>query len=124
MEQMNSSIPDKDPKDYVKNVGEFHYKHSVGGVFATWYARNRDVCENRMAELSDKTSHYGVLGGLRSPCYAEIRLKLLSVLNKNPDVMLYHLVDEYNNPQSLIADSNMVKSNETQTRLIKKPEIN
>ncbi|VUZ52985.1 unnamed protein product [Hymenolepis diminuta] len=61
--------------------------------------------------------------GLRPTCYAEIRLKLLSVIDENPDVMLYNLVDECNNFRRLIVDSNMVESNETQTSLIKKPEI-
>ncbi|KAM3181678.1 hypothetical protein ACTXT7_013899 [Hymenolepis weldensis] len=40
MEQMNLSKPDKDPEDYIKNVGEFHYEPSVGEIFTTWYARN------------------------------------------------------------------------------------
>ncbi|KAM3179796.1 hypothetical protein ACTXT7_017578, partial [Hymenolepis weldensis] len=56
--------------------------------------------------------------GLRSPCYAEIRQKLLPLLDKNPDIMLHHLVDEYNNFRSLITDSILVESNET-----RKPEI-
>ncbi|KAM3171082.1 hypothetical protein ACTXT7_017327, partial [Hymenolepis weldensis] len=49
MEQMNLSKPDKDPADYIKNVGEFHYEHSVGAIFTTWHARNRDIYEHRMA---------------------------------------------------------------------------
>ncbi|VUZ55309.1 unnamed protein product, partial [Hymenolepis diminuta] len=61
--------------------------------------------------------------GLRSPCYAENRLKLLPLLDKNPNILLPHLVDEYNNIRSLIADSNMIESNETRARRIKKPEI-
>ncbi|VUZ51565.1 unnamed protein product [Hymenolepis diminuta] len=52
---MNLWKPDKDPEDYVKNVGEFHYEPTVGEVFATWYIWNRDVFENRMAGLSDET---------------------------------------------------------------------
>ncbi|VUZ51558.1 unnamed protein product [Hymenolepis diminuta] len=32
---MNLSKPDKNPEDYVKNVGEFHYESSVGEIFAT-----------------------------------------------------------------------------------------
>ncbi|VUZ46663.1 unnamed protein product [Hymenolepis diminuta] len=32
--------------------------------------------------------------GLRPACYAEILLKLLSVLDKNPDVIQHNLVDE------------------------------
>ncbi|VUZ48686.1 unnamed protein product [Hymenolepis diminuta] len=59
--------------------------------------------------------------GLRSSCYEEIRLKLLSLLDKNPDIMLHHLVDEYNNFRSLIAHSNMVESNEPRAYQIKKP---
>ncbi|VUZ42987.1 unnamed protein product [Hymenolepis diminuta] len=50
---------------------------------------------------------------LHSTCYAEIRLKILSVLDKNLDVMLPHLVEEYNDFRSLIVDSNMVESNKT-----------
>ncbi|KAM3182284.1 hypothetical protein ACTXT7_012704 [Hymenolepis weldensis] len=46
MGQMNLSKPDKDPEDYIKNVGEFHYEPSVGEIFTTWYARNRDIYEN------------------------------------------------------------------------------
>ncbi|KAM3175136.1 hypothetical protein ACTXT7_009115 [Hymenolepis weldensis] len=51
MEQMNLSKPDKDPEDSINNVGEFHYEPSVGEIFTTWYARNRHVYENWMAEL-------------------------------------------------------------------------
>ncbi|KAM3188539.1 hypothetical protein ACTXT7_000093 [Hymenolepis weldensis] len=61
--------------------------------------------------------------GLRSPCYAEIRLKLLSLLDKNPNITFHHLVDEYNNFRSLVADSNMVENHETRACQIKKPEI-
>ncbi|VUZ52589.1 unnamed protein product [Hymenolepis diminuta] len=50
---------------------------------------------------------------LRLPFYAEIHLKLLSLLDKNLDIMLHHLVDEHNNFRSLIAYSNRVESNET-----------
>ncbi|VUZ44289.1 unnamed protein product [Hymenolepis diminuta] len=60
---------------------------------------------------------------LCSPCYAEIRLKLWSPLDKNPDIMLYYLVDEYNNFRSLVADSNMVESNETRACQINNPEF-
>ncbi|VUZ43865.1 unnamed protein product [Hymenolepis diminuta] len=35
MEQMNLSKPDKDPEDYSKNFGEFHYEPSVGETFTT-----------------------------------------------------------------------------------------
>ncbi|VUZ41815.1 unnamed protein product [Hymenolepis diminuta] len=38
--------------------------------------------------------------------------------------MLHHLVNEYNNFRSLIADSNMIESNETRACQIKKPENN
>ncbi|KAM3180289.1 hypothetical protein ACTXT7_016580 [Hymenolepis weldensis] len=55
MEQMDLSKPDKDPEDYLKNVGEFHYEPSVGEIFTTWYARNRDIYENRMAGLPNET---------------------------------------------------------------------
>ncbi|VDL57046.1 unnamed protein product [Hymenolepis diminuta] len=55
MEQMNLSKPDKDPEDYSKNFGEFHYEPSVGETFTTWCAGNRDVYENRMAGLSNET---------------------------------------------------------------------
>ncbi|KAM3186211.1 hypothetical protein ACTXT7_004797 [Hymenolepis weldensis] len=43
MEQMNLSKPDKDPEDYIKNIGEFYYEPSVGEIFTTWYGRNRDI---------------------------------------------------------------------------------
>ncbi|VUZ48346.1 unnamed protein product [Hymenolepis diminuta] len=175
MEQMNLSETDKEPEDYVMNIG------------------NRDVCENRMARLPDETRidillwkfsqsdhdlylaylpplsakdltfegtvekrlkclnlvirkvkdtykyteivnrmcnafSYGSLKedlfrrfvfihGLRSACHEGIRLKLLSLLDKNLDLMLHHLVDKYNNFRSLIADSNAVGSNETQACL-------
>ncbi|VUZ57634.1 unnamed protein product, partial [Hymenolepis diminuta] len=55
--------------------------------------------------------------------YLGLRLKLLSILDKNPDVMLHNVLDEYTNLRSLIADSNMVESSELQAYLIKKPEI-
>ncbi|KAM3182303.1 hypothetical protein ACTXT7_012679 [Hymenolepis weldensis] len=55
MEQINLSKPDKGPEDNVKNVVEAHYKLSVGEVFATWYARNRNIYENRMAGLPNET---------------------------------------------------------------------
>ncbi|VUZ49627.1 unnamed protein product [Hymenolepis diminuta] len=52
--------------------------------------------------------------GLRSPCYAEIRLKKFSLLDKNPDITpRHHPAHEYNNFRSLIVGSNMVESNET-----------
>ncbi|VDL60206.1 unnamed protein product [Hymenolepis diminuta] len=206
MEQMNLSETDKEPEDYVMNIGEFHYELFVGEIFTIWYARNRDVCENRMARLPDETRidillwkfsqsdhdlylaylpplsakdltfegtvekckvfgdntflfdrrlkclnlvirkvkdtykyteivnrmcnafSYGSLKedlfrrfvfihGLRSACHEGIRLKLLSLLDKNLDLMLHHLVDKYNNFRSLIADSNAVGSNETQACL-------
>ncbi|VUZ48827.1 unnamed protein product [Hymenolepis diminuta] len=180
---MNLSKPDKDPEDFIKNIGEFHYEPSVGEIFTTWYARYQDIYENRTAGLPNemritmllrkfsKNDHdlylayllplspkdftyeetiekrfkcldlairegedihmyaatvnrmcnafsYGSLKedqfrcllfiqGLRSPCNAEIRLKLLSLLDKNPDIMVHHLADEYNYFRSLIADSNM-----------------
>ncbi|VUZ45833.1 unnamed protein product [Hymenolepis diminuta] len=53
--------------------------------------------------------HKSTAISLRPAYYAEIRLKLLSVLDNNPDIMLYNLVDEYDNFRRLIADSNMVK---------------
>ncbi|KAM3172724.1 hypothetical protein ACTXT7_013946 [Hymenolepis weldensis] len=49
MEQMHLSKPDKDPEDHIKNVSEFHFEPSVGEIFMTWYAGNRDIYENRMA---------------------------------------------------------------------------
>ncbi|VUZ52990.1 unnamed protein product [Hymenolepis diminuta] len=60
---------------------------------------------------------------LRSPCYAEICLELLSLLDKNLDIMSHHLVSAYNKFGSLIANSNIVESNETRACQIKKPEI-
>ncbi|VUZ44396.1 unnamed protein product [Hymenolepis diminuta] len=48
--------------------------------------------------------HKYIATGLRPVWYAEIRLNLMSVLDKNPDVMLYHLMDEYNNFRSPIAN--------------------
>ncbi|VUZ57197.1 unnamed protein product [Hymenolepis diminuta] len=66
-----------------------------------------------LAIREGKDIHKYAAVGLRSPCYAEIRLKLLFLLDKNSDIMLHHLVDEYNNFRSLITDSNMVESNET-----------
>ncbi|VDL58420.1 unnamed protein product [Hymenolepis diminuta] len=48
VKQMNFLKPDKDPEDYVKNVGEFLHEPCVGEVFATWYARNQDVYETEM----------------------------------------------------------------------------
>ncbi|KAM3176567.1 hypothetical protein ACTXT7_006268 [Hymenolepis weldensis] len=50
-------------------------------------------------------------------------LVFIQGLHNNPDIMLHNLVDEYNNPQRLIVDSNMDKRNGTQACLIKKPEI-
>ncbi|VDL40615.1 unnamed protein product [Hymenolepis diminuta] len=61
LEQMSLSKPDKDSEDHIKNVGEFHYELSVGGIFTTWYARNRDFYENRMAELPNETSIHMLL---------------------------------------------------------------
>ncbi|VDL64136.1 unnamed protein product [Hymenolepis diminuta] len=55
IEQMNLSKSDRYPEGYVKNVGGFHYEPPVGEVFATWYARNRDVHVNRMAGLPNET---------------------------------------------------------------------
>ncbi|KAM3171084.1 hypothetical protein ACTXT7_017324 [Hymenolepis weldensis] len=49
MKQMNLLKPDKDPEDYIKNVDELQYEPSVGEIFTTWYVRNRDVYENRIA---------------------------------------------------------------------------
>ncbi|VDL59323.1 unnamed protein product [Hymenolepis diminuta] len=154
MEQMNLSKPDRNPEDCIKNVGEFHDEPSVGEIFTTWYARNRDVYENRMAGLPNETRINMLLRkfsrsdhdlylvyplplspkdltfeetiekrekGLRSPCYAGISLKL-SLLDKNPDIKLHHLLDAYNNFRSLITDSNMIESNETRARQIKKRE--
>ncbi|KAM3180873.1 hypothetical protein ACTXT7_015457 [Hymenolepis weldensis] len=48
MEQMNLSKPDKDLDNYVKNIVEFHYEPPVRELFATLYAQNQDVSENRM----------------------------------------------------------------------------
>lgn len=54
-EQVNLSKPDKDRRDCLKNVSEFHKEPPVAGkVFTTWYARDRDVYENRMAGLSQE----------------------------------------------------------------------
>ncbi|KAM3184585.1 hypothetical protein ACTXT7_008055 [Hymenolepis weldensis] len=149
MEQMNLWNPDKHPEDYIKNVGEFHYEPSVGEVFATWSMKtdSLDYLTKRvtilfrkfskrprsLSGLSPTTFEEGVAerGSIQVPCIhsrslstcsAEIRLKLLSVLDKNPDVMLHHLVDEYN-VRSLIIDSNMVESNETRAFLIRKPKV-
>ncbi|KAM3180982.1 hypothetical protein ACTXT7_015242 [Hymenolepis weldensis] len=108
-EQMNLSKPDKGPEDYIKNVGEFHYEPSVGEIFTTWYARNRDVYENRMAGLAIETRTNMLLWKFSK--------------NNNPDIMLHHPTDEYNNFRSVISDSNMVESNETQAYQIRKPEI-
>ncbi|KAM3176797.1 hypothetical protein ACTXT7_005813 [Hymenolepis weldensis] len=35
MEQMNLSKPDKDPGNYIKDIGEFYYEPSVGEIFET-----------------------------------------------------------------------------------------
>ncbi|VUZ50529.1 unnamed protein product [Hymenolepis diminuta] len=51
MEQMNLSKPNKDKEAFIKNVGEFHYELSVGGISTTWYAHYQDIYENRMAGL-------------------------------------------------------------------------
>ncbi|KAM3180538.1 hypothetical protein ACTXT7_016083 [Hymenolepis weldensis] len=45
MEKMNLSIPDEDPEDYIKNIGESHYEPSVDEIFTTRYARNRDTSQ-------------------------------------------------------------------------------
>ncbi|VUZ52730.1 unnamed protein product [Hymenolepis diminuta] len=152
-EQMNLSKPDKDSEDYIKNVGEFHYEPSVGEIFTKWYARNRDIYESRMPGKSDRdlyldyllplspkdltfeemiekcekvfgdsTSLFNNLWFSFAVC-AEILLKLLPLLDKNSDIILHHLVDEYNSFRSLIDDTNMVESNETHPCRIKKPEI-
>ncbi|VDL63415.1 unnamed protein product [Hymenolepis diminuta] len=60
-----------------------------------------------------------VNGGIDS----HVRSRTL-ISHKNPDIMLHHLVEEYNNFRSLIANSNMVESNEIRACQIKKPEIN
>lgn len=54
-----------------------------------------------------------IIQGLCSPLYAEICLKLLSLLDKNPDITLHHLADDYNTFRSLIAHSKMFESYET-----------
>ncbi|VUZ41111.1 unnamed protein product [Hymenolepis diminuta] len=41
--------------------------------------------------------------GLLLPLYAEIQLKLFSLLDRNPDIMLHHLADNDNKFRSLIA---------------------
>ncbi|VUZ53458.1 unnamed protein product [Hymenolepis diminuta] len=120
---MNLSKLDKDLEDCIKNVSEFHYEPSVGEVFTTLYARNRDIHKNRMPfspkdltfeetiekcekVFGDNTSlfnksfkgqnlairegkdiHKYTAAGLHSPCYREIRLKLLSLLHKSPDII-------------------------------------
>ncbi|VUZ41727.1 unnamed protein product [Hymenolepis diminuta] len=61
--------------------------------------------------------------GLCPVCYAQIRLKSLTVMDLRPDVMLHNLVDKYNNVRSLITNSNMVESKETPTFLTKKHDI-
>ncbi|VUZ47806.1 unnamed protein product [Hymenolepis diminuta] len=188
MEQMNLSKPDKDPEDYIKNVGEFHYKPFVSEISTTWYARNRDIYGNRMAGLPNETRinmllqkcsknnhdlylayllplspknltfeetiekcgkvfgdntslfdrHFKCLNlaiseGEDIHKYAAVVNRVCNAFSygslkkdqlRNPDIMLHHLVDKYNNSRSLIADSNMVESNETRTYQIKKLEIN
>ncbi|VUZ43205.1 unnamed protein product [Hymenolepis diminuta] len=52
---MNLSKPDKGSENYIENVCEFHYEPSVSEIFTTWYARNRDIYENRMAGLPNET---------------------------------------------------------------------
>ncbi|VUZ57322.1 unnamed protein product [Hymenolepis diminuta] len=59
--------------------------------------------------------------GLRSPLYAEIHMKLLSLLDENPDIMLHHLGDDNNNVQSLITLLKMVENSETGACHIKEP---
>ncbi|VDL65002.1 unnamed protein product [Hymenolepis diminuta] len=51
--------------------------------------------------------------GLLLPLYAEIQLKLFSLLDENPDIMLHHLADNDNKFRSLIAHLNMVENKET-----------
>ncbi|VUZ55315.1 unnamed protein product, partial [Hymenolepis diminuta] len=79
-------------------------------------------CRN-LAKHEGEDIHKYAAVGLRSPCYAENRPKLLPLIDENPDILLNHQMDEHNNIRSLIADSNMIKSNETRARRIKKPEI-
>ncbi|VUZ42851.1 unnamed protein product [Hymenolepis diminuta] len=107
---------------------DFTYEETIekcGKVFGhnTSLFNRRFKCLNLAIRKGEDFQKYAPIG-LRSPCNAEIRLKLLSLLDKNPDIMLHHLVDEYNNFQSPIADSNMVESSETRAYQIKKPEIN
>ncbi|VUZ42554.1 unnamed protein product [Hymenolepis diminuta] len=187
IEQMNLSKSDRYPEGYVKNVGGFHYEPPVGEVFATWYARNRDVHVNRMAGLPNETKINMLLRkfnesdhdlylacllslspkdltfeetiekcgkvfdddtSLFNRCFkcpnlpireGEDARKYTTLVNRicnafsygslkedqfrDPDVMSHHLVDEYNNFRSLIADSNMVEGDETRACQIKKPEI-
>ncbi|VUZ42753.1 unnamed protein product [Hymenolepis diminuta] len=152
MEQMNLSKPDRNPEDCIKNVGEFHDEPSVGEIFTTCRSdhdlylvyplplspkdltfeetiekREKVFDDNRhficlnLAIHEGKDIHKYEIVGLRSPCYAGISLKL-SLLDKNPDIKLHHLLDAYNNFRSLITDSNMIESNETRARQIKKRE--
>ncbi|VUZ51398.1 unnamed protein product [Hymenolepis diminuta] len=80
------------------------------------------MCLN-LATYEGKDIHKYTGISRHSSCYAEFSLKLLSVLGKNPDVVLHNLVDKCNNFRSLIGNSNTVKSNETRSIIIKKSEI-
>ncbi|VUZ54298.1 unnamed protein product [Hymenolepis diminuta] len=131
LEQMSLSKPDKDSEDHIKNVGEFHYELSVGGIFTTCksdqylylayvlplspedlaFEETIEKCEKglgdntslfsrrfkclNLAVREGKDIHkYTAVVNRMNNTFSEICLKLLSLLDKNPGIMLHHLPDE------------------------------
>ena len=52
--------------------------------------------------------------GLRPSKYAEIRPRLLMLLDKDPQIQIYDLANEYKNYKSLIADSKLIENRATE----------
>ncbi|KAM3187557.1 hypothetical protein ACTXT7_002058 [Hymenolepis weldensis] len=135
MEQMNLSKPEEDSEDYFKSIG-LRDETRVTVLFRKFNKSDHDLNQAYLLPLSSKdltfeetTQMCEVFDDNTFFSIGVIKCLNLAVRededihkykDKNPDVMLHKLVDEYNNFRSLTAYLSMIENRETGACLIKK----
>ncbi|VUZ43739.1 unnamed protein product [Hymenolepis diminuta] len=103
---MNSSKRDKGADVYMKNVSVITASILVmrKGEDIHKYTAFVNRVRNAFLYGSPKKDQFRclvIVRGLCSPLYTEIHMKLLSLLDEKPDIMLHHLVHDDSNFWSL-----------------------
>ncbi|KAM3173686.1 hypothetical protein ACTXT7_012058 [Hymenolepis weldensis] len=91
--QSENFIPKLCPDNIVLLVSEFHHDSEEDLIFNNWFDKCKDVFRKDLADIREEKSDR-ILLRLRDPCYADVRLRILKMIEQNHVTTLRDLGDE------------------------------